>query len=323
LPIIVTGTRGEKQEAMNSGADAFLSLPVEKNSLQDALAACAAPRSAYRKSLTVLRLHYSGVTAPPQRDPITEILSTPPQIQQKNINYRILEADDPSQAELLQRIWHPDVLLLTGEQIPRRFIQELSEQETLCNLPIVCLDAETAQLAHQVGKLSVYPCLNLDLGESQPSLWSVLQFAAGINPPPRQIAPYVVVVDGKRLRTPCPNVGSEWLNAFIQYLATAGYRSSLAHSWGEVYQQVQQQGADLLLLDLEGIEADTEIIEGLRQLSVVKNLPIIAIASPQQLLHQETLYDLLKQVTTKILPGHPQSMQELLLTLKEQLTSAE
>jgi len=323
LPIVVTGTRGEKQEAMSNGADSFLSLPVEKNSLQDALAACASPRSTYRKSLTVLRLHYSGVTAPPKRDPVTEILSTLPQTQQKNLNYRILEADDPQQGELLQRIWHPDVLLLTGEQIPRHFIQELSEQDTLCNLPIVCLDAETARLAHQIGKLSVYPCLNLDPGESQNSLWSVLQFAAGINPPPRHIAPYVVVVDGKRLKTPCPHVGSEWLNAFIQYLATAGYRSSLAHSWGEVYQQVQQQGADLLLLDLEGIEADSEIIEGLRQLSVIKNLPIIAIAGPQQLLKQKTLHDLLKQVATKILPGHPQSMQELLSSLKEQLSWAE
>jgi len=131
------------------------------------------------------------------------------------------------------------------------------------------------------------------------------------------------VVDGKRLKTPCPHVGSEWLNAFIQYLATAGYRSSLAHSWGEVYQQVQQQGADLLLLDLEGIEADSEIIEGLRQLSVIKNLPIIAIAGPQQLLQQKTLHDLLKEVATIILPGHPQSMQELLSSLKEQLTWAE
>ncbi|MDR9402492.1 MAG: ATP-binding protein [Halothece sp. Uz-M2-17] len=320
LPIIVTGTRGEKQQAMNNGADAFLSLPVELESLEDALSICAAPRSLYRKSLTVLRLHYSGTTAPPKRDPVTEILSTPPQTHPKNINYRILEADDPQQGELLQRIWHPDVLLLTGDQIPRHFIQELSEQETLCNLPIVCLDGETARLAHQIGKLSVYPCLTLNSPESKNPLWSVLQFAAGINPPPRHVAPYVVVVDGKRLTaTASPNVSSEWLNAFIQYLSTAGYRSCLTHSWEDVYQQVEQQGADILLLDLEGTEVDTEILQGLKQLSTIKNLPILAIASPQQLLQHETLHHLLQHVADKILPGHPQSMQELLSNLREEL----
>lgn len=321
LPIIVTGTRGEKQEAMNNGADAFLSLPVELNSLEDALSVCAAPRSLYRKSLTVLRLHYSGETPPPKRDPVTEILSTPPETHAKNVNYRILEADDPQQAELLQRIWHPDVLLLTGDQIPRHFLQELSEQETLSNLPLVCLDAETARLGHQIGKLSIYPCLTLHSAEAKNPLWSVLQFAAGINPPPRHTAPYVGVVDGKRLSSQaCDHIASEWLNAFIQYLSTAGYRSSLAHSWGEVYQQVEQQGADILLLDLEGTEVDAEILEGLRQLSTIQNLPILAIASPQQLLQQETLHHLLQKVATKILPGHPQSMQELLSSLREQLS---
>lgn len=322
LPIIVTGTRGEKQQALNNGADAFLSLPVEKSPLQDALAICTAPRSVYRKSLTVLRLHYSGTTPPPQRDPVTEILSTPPESNPKQINYRILEADDPQQAELLERIWHPDVLLLTGESIPRQFIQGLSQQETLCNLPLVCLDAETARLAHQIGQLSVYPCLNLSSPEAKNPLWSVLQFAAGLNPPPRHTAPYVVVVDGKQLTRPTsPQLGSEWLHAFIQYLSTAGYRSALAHSWQEIYQQFQQQGADLILFDLEGTEIDSELRDGLRQLKAMEPpLPLIAIASPQQLLQDEVLHQLLKNIATKILPGHPQSMKELLNQLREQIS---
>lgn len=322
LPIIVTGTRGEKQQAMNNGADAFLTLPLERESLEDALAACAAPRSLYRQSLTVLRLHYSGVNALPKGDLVTEILSQPPKTGSHQMNYRILEADDPQQAELLQRIWHPDVLLLTGDNIPRSFMQELSEQEALCSLPIVCIDPETARLAYKVGKLSVYPCLNLDRGEYKNPLWSVLKFAAGINPPPRHTAPYIVVVDGKKLTTTSGSgIGSEWLNAFIQYLATAGYRSSLAHSWTEVDQQVAQQGADLLLLDLEATQADAEMMEGLRQLAQINHLPIIAIAPPKLLLNQEKLYSLLKEVATEILPGHPQSMQELLSCLEQQLIS--
>ena len=320
LPVVVTGTRGEKEEAMNNGADAFLTLPVAKGSLDDVLLACAAPRSPYRKCLTVLRLHYADLNAPPKRDRITEILSSPPETSPKNVNYRILEADDPEQAELLQRIWHPDVLLLTGDNIPRSFITAISEQDTLPNLPLVCLETESARYAHQTGKLSVYPCLKPIT--SQHTLWSVLRFAAGISPPPRKTAPYVVVADGKRLNqkvSVSPHRGSEWLNAFVQYLTTAGYRTSLSHSWEEVYQQAENQGADLLLLDLKGTESNAEAIAGLEKLRSIEHLPIIAIAPPQQLLQDETLHQLLTEVATKILPNHPQSMLELLRILEEQM----
>ncbi|PSO48117.1 MAG: hybrid sensor histidine kinase/response regulator [Cyanobacteria bacterium SW_9_44_58] len=322
IPVVVTGTRREKEKALNNGADGFLTRPIANNDLQDALSACAAPRSLYRKSVTVLRLHYSPMTAPPKRDPVAEILSTPPQSASHRINYRILEADDPEQAELLQRIWHPDVLLLSGEEIPYTFLEQVSQQETLSHLPLVCLDSETAKLAHQAGNLSVYPCFNLNSTHSQNTLWSVLQFAAGINTPPSNTAPYIVVVDGRYLSGSSPHhSGSEWLNAFIQYLTAAGYCSSLAHSWTEIYQQVQQQGADLLVLDLEGTEASFELIQGLQQLSTINNLPIIALASPTQLRQQETLNQLLQDAATQILPGHSHAMQELLNRLEQQLAS--
>jgi len=322
IPVVVTGTRSEKEKALNNGADAFLTRPIETNYLQDALSACAAPRSLYRRSVTVLRLHHTPVTTPPKWDPVTEILSSPPQTGANTINYRILEADDPEQAELLQRIWHPDVLLLTGEQIPRTFLDQVSQQETLPNLPIVCLDPETARLAHQLGNLSVYPCFNLSATKSQSPLWSVLQFAAGINPPPRNAMRYIIVGDGKQLtgQEGYPS-GSEWLNAFIQYLTTAGYHSFLAQSWTEIYQQVQQQGADLLLLDLAATEASTELIEGLKQLGQINNLPIIALACPSQLNQQDSLAHVLKALATQIFPGYPNSMGELLTSLEEQLSN--
>jgi len=320
LPIVITGSRSEKQAAMNNGGDAFLSLPMDINYLQDALSACAAPRSLYRKALTILRLHYYHPDEVLKEDVVTEILSNPSPSTSRTVNYRLLEADDPEQAELLQRIWHPDVLLLTGNKIPKRFLREISDQETLPNLPIVCLDPATARFAHQMGNLSIYPCFNLKGTSAQNPLWSVLQFAAGVNPPPKRTAPYVVVVDGKKLNTPpAQHRTSEWLNAFIQYLATAGYRSSLSHSWEEVYQQLHHQSANLLVLDLEDVEANAEMIAGLKALGAIENIPIVALASPQQLLKQETLHQTLKQVATKILPGHSQSMQELLTSLEEQL----
>lgn len=318
IPIVLTATRGEKEQAMSNGADAFLTLPIETNRLQDALLACAAPRSLYRKYLTVLRLHYSPTNTPLKRDPVTEILNQPPQ-NIKNINYRILEADDPEQAELLQRIWHPDVLLLTGENIPQSFITEISEQETIPHLPVICLNTETAQLAHQVGNLSVYPCLDLNPSYSSQTLWSVLQFAAGINPSHTHPIPHIVVVDGKKLNTAVAHE-SEWLKALIQYLNTAGYRSFLSASWQEIHHQIQQEVTDLILLDLEGVEPSSEMLERLQQLSQIKKLPMIALTSPQQLEQSPPLHDLLKEIATEIIFGHSQSMENLLQSLEKQLT---
>ena len=318
IPIVLTATRGEKEAALSNGADAFLTLPIETEPLQDALLACAAPRSLYRQYLTVLRLHYSPTNPPPKGDSVTEVLSLPPQ-NTKNIAYRILEADDPEQAELLQRIWHSDVLLLTGENIPQSFITEISQQDTIPHLPVVCLDTETAQLAHQVGNLSVYPCLDLNLRSSSQTLWSVLQFAAGINPSHNHPIPHIVVVDGKKLNT-ATATDSEWLKALIQYLNTAGYQSFLSTSWTEIYQQIQQDVTDLILLDLEGIDPSSEMMAGLKQLREMKNLPIVALTSPQQIEPSQPLHHLLQEVATEILYGRPQSMRNLLKSLEKQLS---
>lgn len=324
LPVIVTATRGEKQQAMDNGADAFLTLPVESESLKNALEACAAPRSLYRQSLTVLRLHYSETTSEtPSPDPITEWLNVPDPSQSQQINYRILEADDPEQAELLQRIWHPDVLLLTGTNIPQTYLEQLSQQESLPQLPLVCLEVETARLAHQMGNLSVYPCLNLNQPNPGQTLWSVLKFAGGITPYGRRHSvPYIVIIDGSGLNTTVSSPSRlEWLNALMQYLASAGYRTSLSHSWKEVHRQVEQQGADLLVLDLEGSDASQEVLDELRQLSEIKNLPIIALASPTQLEQNQALHHLLQEVATDIISGHPHSMRELFANLEQQLTN--
>lgn len=318
IPIIITATRAEKEPAMSNGADAFLTLPIETDPLKEALLACAAPRSLYRQYLTVLRLHYTDSNPPPKRDSITEVLNVPPQTP-KNINYRILEADDPEQAELLQRIWHSDVLLLTGNNIPQSFITEISQQDSILHLPVVCLDPETAQLAHQVGNLSVYPCLELNRTYSPQILWSVLQFAAGINPANGNPIPHIVVVDGQKLNTP-NSKESEWLKAFIQYLNTAGYRSFLSTSWTEIYHQIQEQVTDVIFLNLEGIEPSSEMISGLKQLSQMNHqLPIVALTSPNQLQQDQALSNILEEITTDMIYGRPQCMKNLLNRLENQL----
>ncbi len=102
-------------------------------------------------------------------------------------------------------------------------------------MPVVCVDSDTARLAHQVGQLSVYPCFNLDPTHSPQTLWSVLHFAAGMNAAPRNHVPYIAVADGKQLSNQLYQGQQwQWANALVQYLATAGYRSYVISSWREI-----------------------------------------------------------------------------------------
>ena len=73
--------------------------------------------------------------------------------------------------------------------------------------------------------------------------------AAGIELSAVDAAPHILIANGRGDRAAADS-SWEWLQALVQYLATAGYRSSLAQSWAEVRSQIQGHGIDLLLLDL-------------------------------------------------------------------------
>lgn len=91
--------------------------------------------------------------------------------------HRIIEASDIDQAELLVRIWKPDILLVDEAELPDPllFFQDLSHR-CLASLPLVTLTPETTQAANQVPGLKVFPCL----APSEPlKLLQVIQVAAG------------------------------------------------------------------------------------------------------------------------------------------------
>ena len=299
IPVIVTSTRAEKDKAFSQQADEFLNLPVQSSSLQQLLtrfnpepAASSSQQLADDRvnldlPLTVLRL-LGRVTTPTQAAIAPE---------SSLLNCRVLEADDLEQAELLARIWRPNVVLIDRTIAnPLAYLQQLSQYSALAALPLVTLDPAITQAANQVQELSVFPCLTPTSELATETLLSVLQIAAGMN-----WERSVLVVDLATL-SDLPEVklhqpakpaafsssssGSEWFQALIQYLHTAGFRGLIAHSWSEVLQQIRQQSVDLLLLCLGELPLHPQAYRALQALAQQDHLPPVLVLN-QRSSHSE------------------------------------
>jgi CheY-like chemotaxis protein len=294
IPVIVTTTRAEKAQALSHRADEFLSLPVKQQVLQQVMTRfCGSPsvsRSRVNLSrhanndnqLTILRL------VAPQSSCTREL---PFALTHASLLHcRVLEADDIEQAELLARIWQPDVVLLEREILdPLSYLQQLSEKPSLAELPIVTLDVATTQAANQVEGLSVFPCLTTTV-ETSEALLSVLQIAAGISREYGVLVVDVTPIEGSEKPSSLPagvktpgyahssnSIRSEWLQALIQYLHTAGFRGVMAHSWEEVQQQIQQQSVDVILICLGESKLALSVLKELTGLGQQYKLPPVLV----------------------------------------------
>jgi hypothetical protein len=331
IPAIVTATRGEKERASVNRAEGFLSLPVEEPALRrllaDLIGHSNASTAKVRSSLTVLWLS-------PQNS------SSQGSALLLNPNYcRVLEADDLGQAELVARIWRPDAIVLDGTsqlQNPSAFIEQLSRSRNLGALPLVTLDPTTTQLANQVKKLSVFPCLatlgpegseTSGTGLVASALWQVIQVAAGMSWKPSILfADISTLPDLHRTaggnpteelenrdrpttaEIPLPNSQFSTPNfqALIQYIQTAGFRGSIAQSWKEVLQQLQYQSVDLVLLCLpdapSASSAMLQALSNLRQMAVKRPILVWDYRSAVNS-ESEAIDFLLQEVSAKILPS--------------------
>ena len=348
IPVFVTATQAEKRQAYHHKADGFLTLPVQEQALLKTLAPLAEPQIPTNSSLTILYLTpvetHHGNSMPPQTllEPpalsaeLTDLLN----LQHSDINYRILEADDLEQAEILTRVWYPDVLLLDSVGItePLAFLQELSLYEGLTSLPLVTLDHRTTEAANQVSSLCVYPCLLVDSSSKIAALLQVVQVAAGMSHKPN-----VLVMDigeegkqgiGEHLQSPIPTSltpQSSWRQALMQYLQTAGFRGLLANSWVEVYRQLHASNFDLLLIRLTQINDPSVLAQRLNALAELQKLPPILVLDhrldkepgDRAIIDSEhpasELEFLLKGIATKVLRGYSQSMSQLLEQIKQTL----
>lgn len=282
IPIVVMASPLESAKAKENNAEGLLTHPIHPKEIQRVLNQVSKPSEveASLDSLTVLYLNpglpVSSSTqsgSPETTSPDYLALPDPRAIaldtQALNTllhpyRCRVIEVDDLDQAELLSRVWKPDVVLL-GEPFPQpeKMLASLSQRLSLADLPIVTLSRETTQSANQAKRLKVFPCLDpMQVPtEADPayafgmsSLLQVIQIATGI-----QWVPHIVVTHSDYLLHPDiaqvydpefkghPAVNRR-LQASSQYFQTAGLRSSVVSELSDITQRVAKKNVDVLLL---------------------------------------------------------------------------
>ncbi|MEH2240382.1 MAG: ATP-binding protein [Nostoc sp.] len=288
ISVIVTATGAEKEQAFANRADGFLSLPVEHQVLAPVLEKLCTAQA-------VLQLGLDKSAIIPTKTPLRILRLVNPQLESVNPHsslreHRVIEVDDLDQAELLARVWQFDVILLDVESTTAQiYLQQLIGHPRLAAIPLVTCDVATTLIASKIPELSVFPYLtpfakdNSSRTEKTDALLSVLQIASGICCPPN-----ILVVDLTMLRD-FPQVrrkqvkgyqtekncsissetverGSEWFQALIQYLQTAGFKAAISPCWAEVLQQIRHQSVDLLLICLGESAIHKDLLKALKTL---------------------------------------------------------
>ncbi|WGV27066.1 ATP-binding protein [Halotia branconii] len=289
IPVMVTATGAEKDQAYANQADGFLNLPVEHQALEPLLKELCKPPVIQEPGVDSSEI---TSTTNPLRilrlvNPALESISPRPSLRE----HRVIEVDDLDQAELLARVWQFDVILLDLESsLAQTYLKQLTQHPRLAELPLVTCDVATTLAASQIPELSVFPCLTpLDQDNSTrngkpDALLSVLQIASGVCYPPS-----ILVVDLTMLRD-LPQIrrkqvknyrtaknsslssqtverGSEWFQALVQYLQTAGLKAAMGNCWAEVLQQIRHQSVDLLLICLGESSIQKEALKVLKTLA--------------------------------------------------------
>jgi signal transduction histidine kinase/ActR/RegA family two-component response regulator len=180
IPIIVTANQSDQQKSQQCGADGFLTLPVERESLKEILGKKSERASVESKPLKILHLYRDAPSASEdviERNYTSDLSAI---VGSSSLNYRILEADDLEQAEMLARVWKTDVIVLEGKGIeePEAYLRSLSRYSMLSSLPLITLDSQIAQAANQIGNLAVFPCLSATDKQNGDRLLQVIQFAS-------------------------------------------------------------------------------------------------------------------------------------------------
>ncbi|MEB3218145.1 MAG: hybrid sensor histidine kinase/response regulator [Nostocales cyanobacterium 94392] len=360
ITTIVTASAAEKEQAFTKRADYFLSLPVQHQALAGILEKLSVTPSEKPKDekgnkagevvtpLRILRLV----------EPEIESLSYHPSLGK----HRVIEADDIEQAQLLARVWNFDVMLLDVKMpFAQTYLNQISQSKILAALPLVTRSVETTQAASQISQLSVFPCLT-QLGKEQKidrekarTLLSVLQIAAGVCCPPNILVVDLTILpdlpgvaincetqktnnyDCKTVNLPCnPKLPcslnnqqtqtnsrpTEWFQALIQYLQTAGFKAAMCNTWEEILQQLRHESVDLLLICLgeSTIELNVEsILLALAQMA--SDLPPLLLLDRRLNSHPIELENLETEETiaTQVLPRSI-SMENLLNKINQALS---
>ncbi|BBA78900.1 two-component sensor histidine kinase [cyanobacterium endosymbiont of Rhopalodia gibberula] len=179
IRVFMTTTENRQPLKEPNQADGFVSVPLDSSVLKTILGKVNPLKKISDRALTLLSL------CPNCPDSKTKfVLCSPLDWTSTDLpsqfNHRILEGDNLEQAQILANIWQVDVVVLDGRCLddPTDYVQSLSEQPRLAELPLVTLDLKTTEAANQVKNLSVFPCLIPRNKQNTQQLWQVISIAA-------------------------------------------------------------------------------------------------------------------------------------------------
>ena len=168
IPLIaVTPVPATAEPHARERIDAYLQFPVDRTVLQSHLARLIQsdnPVQTYTSSKPITLLYFNpdlGNTSSTSGDVLDLNAILYPH------HCRVIEVDSIDQAELLTRVWHPDVIILGMQpslqgihpSLPfQKILTALKDCDELANLPMVTLTIEVTEFAYSLD-LKVFPCL--------------------------------------------------------------------------------------------------------------------------------------------------------------------
>jgi hypothetical protein len=152
--------------------------------------------------------------------------------------------------------------------------------------------------------------------QSITALLQVIQIAAGISNQPH------ITIVGETL-TNASIAASTFSHTLLSYLQKAGLKSSISISWGEVYQNIQEQQVDVIVLELQNATTNRKSLwRGLRQIAQFPVKPPLIVVDRRcqdERSADPELDILLQEVATKIVSHSDYGCAEILIDIHQVL----
>jgi signal transduction histidine kinase/ActR/RegA family two-component response regulator len=286
IPIVAMTTQSTSQRTAAAGVDGFLTVPIDPTALSQLLGQLVTTTPSTQECyphLTILHLVAPNAFMDSLLRPTAIGLSDmdPASIDFNHLlhpyNCRVLEVDDVEQADILSRVWKPDVVLLSDSvESSNTYLSHISRCPYLSTLPMITLTPELTQAANQHPQLSIFPCLApaamvdaVNHGYRIPALLEAIRVAIHF-----YWTPNILVANLASDTTDTP------LQSVLSYLQRAGITGTSVRSQQaltEVKQAIHDQSIDLLLLCVDALTVNPALVSLLQVLEQANIRPPILV----------------------------------------------
>lgn len=291
-------------------ADHILLKPFQDSDLNEVLAN-SSPKT---EPLTLLYV---------SKDPDEEMID-----QLQGLGHRLLQADDVDQAEMIARIWHPNLILLRcSANILHATLDDLTQCNLLPHLPILLLGNIPEEVRSKFPHLALYVYDEID-SDSQGDAYR--RITASLDKIVKRAVGYLQVPTVLLFSPLTTDILAQSLQQSLhQYLLMAGLQVKLLNDPEQVSRQLETENIDALLITLpqrspldqtseptnnKWIKAITSEISHLK----VPHLPVILIDGNSDTELAELAQ--LRQIATAVLKQE-HAIADLLPTLKRCIAS--